>query len=210
MRVARNPNLQNKDNIMDTRYGLFKDTSFSKKIRMDTAKIQIVNSVDNMPGAERILAALNDLTELTNKKSVCEDYYLHSNHIAEYFCTISNFGFFAVAYYYNDYATLFAATCSALSHAIPLKRLNELDKIAAVSLFLKVMFHYDTLLHNPAIIASGLATFSLGVLDIMVGRKNKEMWGPSLHVAWHLAAAVALHQFNHAQVGEAAIPAPTL
>jgi len=202
---------------MDTRFRLFKDYSSNKETRIDAYKKEIIislstigfnsetikkilNSFDNIPGSDHILGAIKFLTELTDKKSICEDYYLHSDYIAEYYCTISNLGFFAVAYYYNDYATLFAATFSALSHAIPLKRLNELDKIAAVALFLQIIFHYDAIVKNPEIIASGISVFLLGALDIMVGRKNKENFGPSFHVAWHLAAAFALYKFNHALI----------
>lgn len=171
-----------------------------KTLRVSDHAIQkILNTVDAMPAAEHMLGALKFLTTLTDKKSVCEDYYLHSDYIAEFFCTISNLGFFAVAWYYNDYATLLAGIFSTVSHAIPLKRLNELDKLAAVAVFLKVLSHYDVLATNPAMIVCGALTFAFGALDLYAGRKHKEIFGPVFHVAWHLSAAFALYKFNQAQ-----------
>jgi hypothetical protein len=72
----------------------------------DACAKRIMNAVENMPGKDHIKGALKFLTQITNTKSKREDYYQYSNHIAEYFCTISNLGLFAVGFYYNDFAVL--------------------------------------------------------------------------------------------------------
>jgi len=162
---------------------------------------KILNAIDSMPASEHLLGALKFLTELTDQRSRCEHFYVHSDHIAEYFCTLSNLGLFAVAFYCQDYVTLFAATFSALSHAIPLKRLNDLDKLAAVTTFLNVLVHFNTLTYQPLLVA-GAITATFGVLDMYVGRKHMDVFGPTFHAAWHLAAAYALFQFNRAQTAK--------
>lgn len=159
----------------------------------------ILNTVDKMPAHTHVLGALAFLTELTNQHSRCEKHYNRSDYLAEYFCTLSNIGFFAVAFYYQDYATLCAGTFSALSHAIPLKRLNDLDKIAALSLFIKVISNYQLVMNHPAIMAAGVATFGFGLLDLTIGRKHLATLGPIFHSAWHLAAAFSMYKFNQAQ-----------
>lgn len=202
---------------MDSGFKLFKDIDFVEQETINTYKKQIIehlkvlkinenatskmlDAIDKMPASTHLLGAVQFLTELTDKKSVCENYYAHSDYIAEYFCTLSNLGFFAVAFYYRDYAALFVATFSALSHAIPLKRLNDLDKIAAVTAFIIIISHYNLITKNPAIAASGVVTFSIGALDFFIGRKYKDSLGPLFHSAWHLAAAYAMYQFNHGKV----------
>ncbi len=197
---------------MDARLTLFggsdaaKREKYKQQIRLnlnainfsDEAINKILGAVDKMPASSHVFRALQFLTTLTDKTSRCENHYLHSHLIAEYFCTLSNFGFFAVAYYYQDYVTLAAGIFSAVSHAVPLKRLNELDKIAAVAVFLKMISHYDVLMNNPGILIGGATALTTGVLDIKVGRNNLDVMGPVMHVAWHLATAFVLYQFNQA------------
>lgn len=165
----------------------------------DEAINKIFNTIESMCASSHVLRALNFLTQLTGKTGYDEKFYQHSDYIAEYFCTISNLGFFAVAWMYSDYATLIAGVFSALSHAVPLKILNNLDKIAAHGLFLKVISHYDVLLNNPLALASGAVALTVGGFAIGVGKKNLDKYGASPHVLWHLAAAFALYKFNQAR-----------
>lgn len=178
-----------------------KITENLKILRVSDASIQsIFATVEKMPAAEHILVALNFLTEITDKHSQCEHFYLHSDYLAEFFCTLSNIGFFAVAYYQRDLVTLAVGIFSTISHAIPLKRLNDLDKLAAVSAFLYVLANYDVVLASPAILIASLITAGFGIVDMAIGRPNKDIFGSTFHVLWHFAVAFALFQFNDAKV----------
>lgn len=192
---ASSPSTNNKD--LQYKHEIITNLEYLKLSKTSIDKI--LNVVDNMPAHTNVLGSLAFLTELTNQHSRCEKHYNHSDYLAEYFCTLSNIGFFAVAFYYKDYATLSAGIFSALSHAIPLKRLNDLDKLAALSLFIKVISNYQIIAHNPGIVAAGAATFTFGVLDMAIGRKHLDTLGPFFHSAWHLAAAFSMYKFNQAQ-----------
>lgn len=159
---------------------------------------KIFDTVENMRGSSQMIRALNFLSQLTSKTGYDEKFYQYSNHIAEYFCTISNLGFFAVSWMYQDYGVLIAGIFSALSHAIPLKILNDLDKVAACGLFLKAISHYDVLLDNPLVLASGAAALTMGGLASGVAKKNLDKYGATPHVLWHLLAAFALYKLNQA------------
>lgn len=161
---------------------------------------RIMNAVEKMPGKDHLKGALKFLTELTDKKSQRENYYQYSNHFAEYFCTISNLGLFAVAFYYKDYATFAAATFSALSHAIPSQRLHDLDMLGVFVIFGKAIANYKMIMQKPDVLAWGLGAFSINVLDTIITRSYLDKIGPSIHVVWHLAAAFALYKFNQAQI----------
>jgi hypothetical protein len=161
---------------------------------------QIIHAVDKMPGKDHVQGALKFLTEITDKKSQRENYYQYSNYLAEYFCTISNLGLFAVAFYYNDYATLAAATFSALSHAIPSQRLHDLDMLGVFIIFGKAIANYKMIMQRPDVLAWGIGAFTMNVLDTIITRSHLDKIGPSIHVTWHLAAAFALYKFNQAQI----------
>lgn len=158
-----------------------------------------LETVKNMSSTERLGAAYNLLTERTAKKSIREDYYQYSSLIAEYFCTLSNFGLFGVGLYYRDEATLFAATMSALSHAIPSQRLHDLDMLGVVAIAAKVCNNYQVLLDDPKTVAWGAGALSINFIDTNITRRHLDKVGPWIHVVWHLAAALALYQFNVAQ-----------
>lgn len=152
-----------------------------------------------MPSQAQAHRALAFLTEHTNQSSGCpEEHYLHSKSIAEFYCTLTNAGFFAVGYYYQDYATLAAAFFSTISHIKPLKGLIALDILAAGFVFLKLLSNYPLLINHPDILAAGLVTFTFGALDKFVGRNNLVTFGSLFHSGWHLSAAFALLLFNQA------------
>ena len=197
--------------IMLSKFTLFKASEQSEnnknklidnlnKLKISQSSIDyLIKIVDKMPARPQMYSALRFLTEYTDSSSICEQHYLHSPHIAEYYCTLTNIGLFAVGCYFQDYPTLAAALFSTLSHAIPLKRLNELDKLAAVSVFLKVLYNYHLLASNPNILTAGLVTFTFGALDKWIGRNHLDTFGSLFHSSWHLSAAFALFNFNQAQ-----------
>lgn len=166
----------------------------------ETSIQRIMNAVEKMTGKDHLKGALKFLTEITNKKSQRENYYQYSNYMAEYFCTISNLGLFAVAYYYSDYATLAAATFSALSHAIPSQRLHDLDMLGVFIIFGKAFANYKMLMQRPDVISWGIGALTVNILDTIITRSHLNKIGPSIHVTWHLAAAFALYKFNQAQI----------
>ena len=161
---------------------------------------RIMSAIDKMPRKDHLEGALRFLTEITDKKSKRENYYQYSNYLAEYFCTLSNLGLFAVAFYYNDYATLIAATFSALSHAIPSQRLHDLDMLGVFIIFGKAIANYKMIMQRPDVLAWGIGALTVNILDTVITRSYLDKIGPSLHVTWHLAAAFALYKFNQAQI----------
>lgn len=161
---------------------------------------RIMAAVDKMPGKDHVMGALKFLTEITAKKGQREEWYTRSDLLAEYFCTLSNIGFFAVGFYYNDWFTLCAATFSALSHAIPLQRLHELDIAAALAVFAYAASHYAMLVERPDVLLAGAGTLTIGLLDLIVTRNYLDKVGASFHVAWHIAASCALFHFNQIKV----------
>ena len=165
----------------------------------DHSTNRILTTIEKMPNSDHIKGAVKFLTQLTHKKSVREHHYKYSSYLAEYFCTISNVGLFAVGYYYEDYTTLFAATFSALSHAIPLQRLHDLDIAGVFAIFSKAAANWKILIEKPGIMLYGASALTLNLLDTKITRKYLDKIGPTLHVIWHLAAALALYKFNQAK-----------
>lgn len=172
-----------------------------KKLKISQESVDyLLEVVDKMPTRSQAHRILAFLTEYTDNSSCCEEHYLHSENIAEFYCTLTNIGFFAVGFYYQDYATLAAAIFSTISHAIPLKGLIALDILAANFVFLKVLSNYPLLVSYPNILTAGLVTFTFGALDKFVGRNHLDTFGSLFHSAWHLSAAFALFNFNQAQL----------
>jgi len=161
---------------------------------------KILQTVEAMPAKEHVLGALKFLTQITDQKSKREAYYIHSNYLAEYFCTLSNIGLFAVGYFYNDFSTLLAATFSALSHAIPSQRLHDLDMMGIFLIFGKAVANYKMIMKRPDVIAWGATALTINVMDTVITRNYLDEIGPGLHVTWHIAAALALYKFNQAQL----------
>lgn len=165
----------------------------------EASAARFMDIVDSMASRETLKKILGFLTETTANKSKREQYYVHSKYISEFFCTISNAGLFGVGLHYKDPYVLLAAIFSALSHAFPLQRLHDLDIAGVMLIFLKVATHYQTVLEKPTTLAWAAGALSINVLDTFVTRKHLDKAGPWIHVAWHLAAAVAMYQFDRAQ-----------
>jgi len=166
----------------------------------DEAYGKILNALNTIKDKESLQGIYNFLNEITASKSVRENYYEHSDFIAEYYCTLSNLGLFAVACYHKDYATLFAATFSALSHAIPSQRLHDLDMAGVLLIFGKVMMNYNVFIERPSTLFWGAGALCVNLLDTLVTRNHLGKVGPVIHVAWHFAAALALYKFNEARL----------
>lgn len=118
--------------------------------------------------------------------------------IAEPACTISNIPMFAVAFYYNDSTLMFAATASALSHAILNQGLHDLDIIGVALIGIKAIQNGRLILSNPQLLLVGAFAVALNLIDTNVTRRYPKAVGPWLHVAWHLMAAIAMQQFDSA------------
>lgn len=184
--------------IEDTRQQII-DNLIMLRVDRESAE-RIMSAVDNMTYAEQIKGALKFLTKITDAKSKREEYYHYSSYLAEYFCTISNLGLFAVAYYYGDFATLAAASFSALSHAVPSQRLHDLDLLGVFLIFGKAIANYKVLMEKPEILIWGAGAMTINVMDTFITRRYLNQIGPALHVTWHFAAALALYKFNQGQV----------
>ena len=136
------------------------------------------------------------LIEPTRQTSQREHYYQTTNQIAEFFCTVSNFGLFMVAFYYRDLTTFVAALFSTLSHAFPYQRLHDLDIIGVIAVSIKVVFHLPPLFqHHEVILIGGLALL-INLIDTILTRHYLNQIGPVIHVIWHISVTFALYQFN--------------
>jgi hypothetical protein len=63
-----------------------------------------------------------------------------------------------------------------------------------------VATHHKVLLANPWVMAWGAGAIAINLLDTFITGNYLDKVGPAIHVAWHLAAALALYKFNQAQV----------
>ena len=136
------------------------------------------------------------LVEKTHTKSVREIHYQSSNYIAEFYCTLSNFGLFLVAYYYNDYITLIGAIFSLLSHAIPSQRLHDLDLFGVLMISLRLCWNFHIFINHIDVLFYGSIAIIINGIDLIVTRRYLKYIGSSLHVIWHLSVAFALYKFN--------------
>lgn len=105
---------------------------------------------------------------------------------------------FVVAFYYNDPTLMFAATASALSHAILNQGLHDLDMIGVALIGIKAIQNSSLILSNPQLLLVAAFALAINLVDTNVTRRYPEVVGPWLHVAWHLMTAVAMQQFDSA------------
>ncbi len=152
----------------------------------------------------------------TSLKSVREEHYVHSNYIAEFWCTLSNIGLLYVSCKYCDYTALFATTFSILSHAYPVKILHSFDLIGVAILILKILmnrkfiFKWDFVPRRESWDSLGPSVFDaveqssinldpydnvfqvffiamiINIIDTVITRKYLHIIGPSIHVIWRL------------------------
>ncbi len=124
----------------------------------------------------------------TPPESQREDWYVVSDHIAEFWCCISNIGFLVVCYYHGftleTYPILTAALCSMVSHAVPIYPLLLLDKAAMYF----TGYAYRHLWRELWFLIPLL--FMCNQIDMVLARRFGWTWP---HVVWHLVAAFISH-----------------
>lgn len=120
---------------------------------------------------------------LTQPESQREDWYVITNYIAEFWCCISNIGFFIVCWYYNwEFKTLpilMAGICSFASHAVPLQTLLYADKLAVIIAVMWYIHLWQKIWYYLPI----LLAFNL--FDTYCARNYGWTW---THIMWHLVA----------------------
>ncbi len=182
-----------------------------KKINIsEESATRFVDMVERLPGKDNLGTALKYLTYEKSPGSRREKYYQLSNYIAEFFCTISNAGFFAVGLKYGDYSVLTAGLLSALSHTIPFESLQLLDYAGILVVFAKAASEYKTIAAKPTTMAWAGGAIGVNIVDTLVARLSKKHYPedhylntivtPITHVAWHLSAAFALYELDKAVV----------
>jgi hypothetical protein len=123
---------------------------------------------------------------LTPPESQREDWYVVTDYIAEFWCCISNIGFFMVCYLFRfearTYPILMAAICSTLSHAIPFYPLFLIDKAAMYLAIFSYLHLWRQLWFFVPIL------FAANQLDMYLARQLGIYPWP--HVLWHLFAAL--------------------
>lgn len=125
-------------------------------------------------------------SKITNRKSQRENWYKVTPYIAEFWCTLSNAGFFYVGVRHASPELIFAGTASVVSHTIPKEWLLVVDKIGAASAILRLAMEYETLMKYPWLLTPIAAVGLINLCDSYSARTR----GYTLpHVVWHLSSA---------------------
>jgi hypothetical protein len=204
--MLRDNTIPAESNVISTRNEIISNL---KKINIaeESAK-RFVDMVERLPGKDTLETVLKYLTHEKNPGSQREKYYQFSNYIAEFFCALSNAGFFAVGFKYGDYSVLTAGLLSALSHTIPFESLQLLDYVGILTVFAKAASEYKTLAAKPTTFAWAGGAIGVNIVDTLVARIAKKYYPedhylntivtPITHVSWHLSAAFALYELDKA------------
>jgi hypothetical protein len=121
--------------------------------------------------------------------------------IAEFWCSISNIGFFIVGLYFGDITLLLAATFSLVSHSIPNQGIHDLDILGVLLIGAKVLLNLSVILASPAVLVFGVVAIMVNILDTILTPRFYHLIGPWIHVAWHLTAAAAMFVLNAGLIG---------
>lgn len=159
--------------------------------------IQIM--VEEMTLISKLRDFIADRFNQPTKKSSRREFSTDS--IAEFWCTVSNIGFFIVGIYFGDITLLLAGTFSLVSHAIPKQGIHDLDMLGVLLIGVKILLNISVVIANPALLAIGAIAVSINILDTIVTRNFYNVVGPWIHVAWHLTAAAAMFALNNAIQG---------
>jgi hypothetical protein len=124
--------------------------------------------------------------KLTEHKSQREDWYKVTPYIAEFWCALSNIGFFYVGFKHAVPELIFAGTASFLSHSIPKQWLLTVDKIGVLIVAIKFITLYPTIVANPWLLAPAVIAATINLADAYLSRTKGQTWP---HVVWHLSAA---------------------
>lgn len=140
---------------------------------------------------ERVRAMLG---ERIPRLSMRERPYAVCPFVAEFWCTVSNAAFFAVALYNRSWTVFLAGAASTLSHAIPLRVLHHLDMLAVGAVALRLAMHHRALVAHPPLLALGALAVGVNLLDTYLSRPHFDRVAPIPHVMWHCTAALFLHR----------------
>ena len=135
--------------------------------------------------------------KLTPCKSQRENWYVVTEYVAEFWCTISNVMFLYYGFYHQCWELVVAGTASILSHSIPKQWLLYLDKIGAwlaVSKPFRMLYMCgdDMDVIDDYVLGLLGGALVLGGLDVYVSRNHYWHW---IHVIWHLGTAYISHLF---------------
>ena len=96
-------------------------------------------------------------TQLTTPADQRGDWYTVTPYVAEFWSTVSNAGFFAVAAKYSSPELVVAGTVSAISHIVPKQCLILGDRVGAVGSVLSLCIrNYSGIMANPCLAVTGL------------------------------------------------------
>jgi hypothetical protein len=125
-----------------------------------------------------------------------ESWFVTSHYIAEFWCCLSNIGFFLVCAQYQfhpkTWLILMAGYCSVLSHTFALRPFLWIDKFAMISVYFIYFHHwpwllvllpfhlFDTFLHKTIFCKYLSQTFT--------------------HVVWHLVATAVAYQVLRVEI----------
>ena len=122
-----------------------------------------------------------------------EDWFTHSEWVAEFWCTVSMLPLGAVALYslyvgewLGGLLALHATLASAAFHAAPFRRLLRWDQLAAGTLMLWSLTRFQWSLWPWYV-----APLAVGVLDAVARRTGRAIRG--LHPIWHCAGPISLY-----------------
>lgn len=146
----------------------------------------------------KIKQLLIDRYQQPTKQSSRREY--SKGNIAEFWCTLSNFGFFFVGLLFGDLSLLLAGIFSLLSHTVPSQLVHDLDILGVVLIGIKILLSLPFLISNPVmlpfVLGFGGLAIAINILDAFITPRYYDKVGPWLHVAWHLSAAVAMFSVN--------------
>ncbi|OJU81722.1 MAG: hypothetical protein BGO10_07485 [Chlamydia sp. 32-24] len=133
--------------------------------------------------------------KLKNSKSQREDWYKVTSYIAEFWCTLSNIGFFYVGLKQRSLEILFAGLASTLSHAVPKQWLATVDKIGVAVVLARFIKDSKTKFSHPFVLMPLVIAGVINLSDTYLARVKGKTWP---HVVWHLSAAfLANSGFNY-------------
>ena len=126
------------------------------------------------------------------RSSQCEDWYMITPYISEFWCCISNLPFLYVAYLFNYLPLAIVGIISLVHHTIPYQWLRDLDCLFA---WIKI----GTLFIPSSPIYQHIELLQYGTIPIMLmiadGATKGKKYRQYIHPVWHLGAAYFMYQY---------------
>lgn len=130
---------------------------------------------------------------LTDPASQRENWYSVTPYIAEFWCALSNIGFFIAGIKHKSPELMIAGTASLASHTVPKKWLHTIDLLGVAIAFGGIAFKYRKFIReNPRFLLLGGAAGAINAIDAYFARNKGKTVS---HVIWHLSAAYLSHIF---------------